>query len=85
MFSNGNVTDGDIVWIDYDNNNRWGHTMVITGWYWNNSHQKHIPLLNYHSVIRNDINHWQRDIDFIKIKDKYPSANFVANRINSVI
>ncbi len=48
------LLEGDLMFIDYENNGQWGHTMTITGWdkVWlppNYNYYRWEPRLSYHS------------------------------------
>ena len=77
MFAGNRVTDGDVFWVDSDNNGTWDHTTIITGWY-QQADGRWLPTLTYHSNNTSDIG-W--DV----FKSKYPSgANFSVTRFNTL-
>jgi Putative amidase domain len=75
MFQNGNVTDGDVVWADWENDGLWDHTMIITNWYFDYGKWMWLPILTY-----NDRNN--PGIKFTDLKNMVDSgANFVTIKL----
>jgi Putative amidase domain len=78
MFQGGRVTDGDIVWADWQNDGLWDHTMIITGWYWDIFRWKWMPKLSYNDSDAKDLS-WS---DFMtRVKVDNPNPNFKAIKL----
>ena len=75
MFHGNRVTNGDVVYLDKENDGNWDHTMIITDWY-QSSKNGWLPKFSYHSTDKSNTK-------FEDIKGFYPTGNFVAIKLDS--
>lgn len=71
------ITTGDVVYADWENDGTWDHIMIIDGWYWSGGYR--YPYFAYHSTDRYDM-----PFSTLLSSGWYPNANFVSMRLDNV-